>query len=578
PAPAPPAAPRRWRTALLLFLALFVIYVGNFRLRGAGDSIPTRLLPFSLLREGNLDLDEFTWQRSKRGRLPYYVHQRGAHIYSVSTIATSLVITPLYVLPAWWLAAAEVGYDDVRARVVVTAMERISAALLTALSAALLYLVLGRLTTPGWALTLAVVYALGTNTWVISSQALWPHTLSELALVILCAVLLQAAPSRAALAWAGVVAAVAVANRPQMVIFAALALGFVWVHHRRHVAAFVAVPVLVGVALLAYNQTVFSGLTGGYGGFRQFDGRLFEGIAGLFVSPNRGLFVFTPIMLFAVWGAVRVWRIEVPAWLRWLSLGVVAHVLLHAKFREWWGGYTYGPRYLTDVVPALTLFLVYGLVPLCRARAWRAVGAVLAVYGIAIQAIGVYAADDGWNREPAPLERRPNRVWDWSDLQIVRGLRSGWHGGEFALVMVDAFRDAVPAQLAALNTDGLRTELHAQLPARMAPGSTVRRIVSVTNRSPVAWPAFNGEGVISARYLVFLMVRWMEDGQLVAGVGDILPLPENLAPDETVRMRIPLTAPLRAGRYQLDLRVTQGIDGRRGMASPDGFRGVVVVE
>src|SRR5262245_40062100 len=105
------AATSHGRTALLLFLALLVIYVANFRMLAAGDSIPTRLLPFSLLREGNLNLDEFTWERNVQGRLPYYVHQPGPHIYSVSTIATSLVIAPLYVLPAWYLSAAGISYD-----------------------------------------------------------------------------------------------------------------------------------------------------------------------------------------------------------------------------------------------------------------------------------------------------------------------------------------------------------------------------------------------------------------------------------------------------------------------------------
>ena len=64
-------------------------------------------------------------------------------------------------------------------------MERVSAALLTALSASLLFVVLRRLTTRRWALALTLVYALGTSTWSISSQALWPHALSELCLVIL---------------------------------------------------------------------------------------------------------------------------------------------------------------------------------------------------------------------------------------------------------------------------------------------------------------------------------------------------------------------------------------------------------
>jgi hypothetical protein len=416
------AGPRRvWPTALVILCVLLPIYIVNFRLTGAGDSLPTRVLPFSILREGNLNLDEFTWSPRSDGRLPYYVRRGGEHLYSVSTIGTALVVTPLYVLPAWWLAANGIGYDDVRARVVIVVMERISAALVTALSATVLFVVLRRLTTQRWALALTLIYALGTSTWSISSQALWPHGLSELCLVGLTAILLLPAPSRAALLVGGLAVAVMLANRPQTAVFALPALLFVWQHHRRHVFWFVAVPLVGGVLLLAYNRAVFSGVTGGYGGLRHFSGPLFEGLFGLVLSPNRGLLIYTPIMLFAFWGAVQVWRISTaPPWLRWLTVGVALHILMHAKFDEWWAGYAYGPRYFTDALPALTIFLVYGLIPLCRAPGMRVVAAVLALYGIGIQAIGVYAADDRWNRDPVPLEVRPGRVWDWDDLQITR--------------------------------------------------------------------------------------------------------------------------------------------------------------
>ena len=55
-----------------------------------------------------------------------------------------------------------------------------------------------RLTTWRWALALTLIYGLGASTWSISSQALWAHGLSELSLVVLSAVLLTPAPTRAA--------------------------------------------------------------------------------------------------------------------------------------------------------------------------------------------------------------------------------------------------------------------------------------------------------------------------------------------------------------------------------------------
>jgi hypothetical protein len=577
PAIAPAAkgatAPRTSTVAVVLFAALAVIYVANFRMMGAGDSLPTRVLPFSLLREGNLSLDEFTWDRGPSGRLPYYVHQPGAHIYSVSTIATGLVVTPLYVLPAWWMAAQGIGYDDVRGRVIIVVMERLSAALLTALSASLLFVVLRRLTTWQWAAALALLYGLGTSTWSIASQALWAHGLSELCLVLLSMILLTPKPSRAAFVTAGLVAAVMVGNRPQTVVFAAPALLFVFVYHRRHLLSFAALPALGGILLLAYNRAVFADVTGGYGGFGHFDGALLDGVAGLLISPNRGLLVYTPVMLFAGWGAVQVWRVAAPPWLRWLTIGVLLHLLVYGKFKEWWAGYSYGPRYFTDVLPVLTLFLVYGLVPLCRARAMRVVAAVLAVYGVGVQAIGVYAADDSWNRDPVPLEVRPARVWDWSDLQIVRALHNGWRAGELAPVMWDAFREPVPALIAPLSQTDLASRIAARgLPAEMRRDGTATGVAEITNLGNAAWPVFSGEGVMSSSNLVFLLVRWLAHGQPLNGAGDVVLLPRNLSPGETVEVPLSLAAPPVSGDLELELRVTQALDGAHGSVGREALR------
>ncbi len=58
-------------------------------------------------------------------------------------------------------------------------MEKLTASFLAALSVSLLYLLLRRRTAPPIALLLAVAYAFGTTTWVISSQALWQHGMAQ---------------------------------------------------------------------------------------------------------------------------------------------------------------------------------------------------------------------------------------------------------------------------------------------------------------------------------------------------------------------------------------------------------------
>ena len=562
-------------TALLIFAALLAIYVLNFRMLSSGDSLPTRVLPFSILREGNLALDEFSWEPTSRGKPPYYLRAVGHHLYSGSPIVLPVVIAPLYALPAWWLAANGISYDDVRARVVIVAMERISAAVVVALSAALLFLLLQRLTTWRAALALTAVYALGTSTWSIASQALWTHGLAELLLVLLTMVFLRRdEPTTFAAAAAGVIAVLAIGNRPPMIIFALLSLIYVWRHQRRRLLAFAAVPVVGGTLLLAFNLLLYGRAAGGYGvSLRSFDGNVVTGVAGLLVSPNRGLFVYTPLMLFAVAGAVRIWRTPAHAWLRYLVVGVGLHLLIYGTFKEWWGGYAYGPRYMTDVLPALMLFLIYGVTPLWHDARARVLIAALALFGIAVQAIGVYAADDSWNREPTPLEQAPRRVWDLADSQIVRGWRNGWHAGDLAPIMFDAFRRPLPALVAPLREADLTSKLTAHdFPAAVEAGAVVSGTVEITNRSTVGWPAFSGDGIISARYLVFLLARWMHHGTPLPGAGDVLPLPSNLAPGETASIHVSLPAPAVTGDLKLELRMTQAIDRQSGLVGHDALK------
>jgi hypothetical protein len=560
--------------AALLFLALTLIYFANWRMRGAGDSLPTRVLPFSILREANLDLNEFTWASSPRRAWPYYVHGKrdadGVRLYSVSSIATAVVVTPLYVAPTAWLVWNNISYNDSRARAVIVLMEKLSAAVLTALSAAVLFLALAGMTTRHWALALTLIYALGTSTWAISSQALWAHALSELCLATLFAILVH---GRATAGWAFAAAAISVLmvwNRPQMAVFAAMLLVFAVSRDRRTAIPLVGLALVSGGVLVAYNLWALGNVAGGYGGFGHFSNPLLNGLAGLTVSPNRGLFVYTPIALFSVWGAVQIWRQEAPVWLRMMTIGLAGHVVLYSKFDEWWAGFSYGPRYFSDVQPLLVVLLVYGLIPFWRLRTVRAGAVLFAAYGVFVQAVGVYAADDGWNRDPISVDTRPERVWDWRDTQIRRAIGNGFRGFELLPVLVDTFRDDLPAQLVELSPADLAARIElVEMPTEIRAGSATQMRVRVTNRGGAAWPMFSGKGMLDIRHLVFVVQSWKVRGQPIAGLGEVVLLPENLTPGESCDIELPLVAPPHAGVFEIEIRVTQAIDGEKGIPSPD---------
>jgi hypothetical protein len=124
---------------------------------------------------------------------------------------------------------------------------------------------------------------------------------------------------------------------------------------------------------------------------------LYVGIAGLLVSPGRGLLVYSPIAILGLWGAVRVWRDPVWKDLRPVSLAAAAMLLLAAKWFDWWGGWWYGYRPIVDMV-ILLAFLAIPVVPWIKGRRRALLCASLCCWSFGVQALGAYSYDgSGWN-------------------------------------------------------------------------------------------------------------------------------------------------------------------------------------
>ena len=257
-------------------------------------------------------------------------------------------------------------------------MEKFSASLIAALSALFVYLALRELCERRAALWLTVLYALGTNTWTISSQALWQHGFSELSLSLMVYALLKARQQDSWLLVAGLGAALATANRPPNIFFALLALVYAWRFYSWKVFNFLLFPLIIGVPLLAYNFLYFGNLAGGYGltgvgpagmlrGLLNFHQ---AGLLGTLSSPSRGLLVYSPFTLFSLWGAGYLWCRQADPVLRYMSLGVLGQIFFYSQAPMWWGGHSFGPRFLTDIVPLLCLMLV-PMLPLLKRRLVR---------------------------------------------------------------------------------------------------------------------------------------------------------------------------------------------------------------
>jgi len=162
------------------------------------------------------------------------------------------------------------------------------------------------------------------------------------------------------------------------------------------IAALLVPPLLIVALVALVNQVKFGApwLTGYHQWHAETHwpvGRLADGLWGFLFSPRFSIFLYFPVLAFALLGlkpfAAR-YRIEVVA-----LLGTFAVFLLFlSKLPSWAGEWTYGPRYLLFILPVLSLpFLAFAdgirqRIQAWPARAWALAALVACGYSAYLQA------------------------------------------------------------------------------------------------------------------------------------------------------------------------------------------------
>jgi len=153
-----------------------------------------------------------------------------------------------------------------------------------------------------------------------------------------------------------------------------------------------AAGVLPGITLIAVRNHLCFGAwwETGYGDeIRQWTTPLWEGMAGLLVSPGRGLLLYFPIWILVA-AASR--RFTSSHRLESLFIAGCPAVLLvlHARWHSWEGGWCWGPRFLLPAIPLLLIPLASLFRDLPRSRAARLAVAGVVVLGFLVAFSGAW--------------------------------------------------------------------------------------------------------------------------------------------------------------------------------------------
>jgi hypothetical protein len=407
------------KTALGSALLLFVLYNLNGHATAVSDAYPNVYLAANVVENGSL-----AFASSRRparlldpglpGLIPSSrVDASTGEALYVSFYGPGAALAAAPVLGALRpFAGALLGLDGGS----LLLLGKIAASLYAAASAALLYLTARRWVARRIALLLAFAFALGTPMWTGASQTLWQHGPTSFFLLLGIALFVRGGLPGAA--GAGASFAAAVACRPLAFVFGAAVGVHLLVVNRRAAVAFALGALPVAAALAAYNL-YWLGSPFRSGQAALMDGSLdvwgtplLEGLAGILVSPSRGLLVFSPFLAAAAPGAVLAWRRPQYRELRPLSIAVLLGLLIHAKWFMWWGGHSYSYRILVDLSGALALLTIPSLDWILERRARLAVFSGLVVWAVLVHALGVAVSGGTWSGHPNVDDpRHRHRLW-----------------------------------------------------------------------------------------------------------------------------------------------------------------------
>lgn len=419
-------------SCVVLFAVSYSIFIMS-PVQQPADSLYSMMVSENLVRHRNFALDNYKFptlrpvqdKKYTSNTSIYHLELIDGHIYYYYGPGSSVLSAPFVaVMNAFRVTASDASgaHDPLGEMKIQT---RLACLLMAAL--AVVFFLTARLVLPlSWSILVAVFGAFGTQVWSTATRALWAHTwmIFLLGFVILMLVAHEVKGSRlrpvvlaSLLSWMFLVRPAAVV--PLIVVTAYI---LIW---RREVFLTYAVTGLAWFAVfVAYSYYHFGQLLPNY--YRlgnELSARAFGvGLLGNLISPSRGVLVFVPFLLFVAYLLIR-YRQYVSTRLALLALAaILLHVILVASFPIWWGGFSFGPRLLTDAVPWFVLLTIIGLkaaLPNLRGAEFVA-GALLLALSIGINGRGAISeATAMWNVRPASVDEHPERLWDWRDPQFL---------------------------------------------------------------------------------------------------------------------------------------------------------------
>lgn len=438
-----------WFSLLMLALFLSVFY---FSL--APGSVPSDdymsniLLPYVFIKNFSFYLDDFEYITGKDAKIAgtlliknetigstdlFFAPRIHGHYVSAYPILTPLLASPIYLVLS--LIVGSPSYDNIEA---LTLFGSAAGAILLAIAVCIM-LVFFRKLNQKTTDYLVLVYAFGTLILPVSST-LNNHIAGLLFLPLAWFYALQSNEKKEGgeAGLSGLFAALAFMGRTTNVI-SYVVLFFYYILKKKNVKEYLAFSLPIFFVLLAYNYAIFgSPWTSGYdyqyltldgefvkaSFFFQLDAEFFNNFMALLISPNRGMFFYSPCLLFAIFGIWKAFKEndETAQLMRFITAAFFVTVAFFATWFFWTASHRYGYLILLDIVVYPMILISYASKEIFSNKTLLATLIIFGIVSIIVSVIGLSWGCE-WSSNPN-IDLYKERVWDLQDLEITRCFRN----------------------------------------------------------------------------------------------------------------------------------------------------------
>ena len=413
--------------ALPTILVLLGLRAGSDNMVSA-DSQPVMMEATNLFSRGTSDIGCFLGPAAST--LPYYATRTPVGIFS--SYPSGMVVFALPTAAAARLAEADMSDGAVRLR-----LEKWTAACVAAGSLVLFFLLALHLADGTTALITTVLIGFGSAMYTTVGQALWQHGGVIFWVLFTFLAEFRIARGRAPIPWTALQAlacAMMLACRLSSFIFLAVFGIWVLVRSPRRAGALLVLGSLAYLPWATFYHAIYGNVLGPSvrqtaAGAWAFS--LGEPWAAVLFSPCRGVLIYQPWLLLAAAGLV-CWTNRrhfsgraLPAGWPWLcAVYMVLHVAMVSSWRIWDGGYCWGSRLASEIVPFGGLLAIPAIGACWRSSPGRYFVAALICWSAMFHVPAVLLKQDRWNDSHVIAMSRAH-IWAWSDppylFRVIRG-------------------------------------------------------------------------------------------------------------------------------------------------------------